>query len=296
MTGDSCVGRPKGQRQQLEALTARGPWQKAQVDASRNGRSKATKRSCSRKRRLPCKAAIVPWNLSATSSPSMAVPRGRRTIQWLLQEACTLRRIARPTLALAFGAVLPLAGCGTTQRSVLSTVGETVSHSPVAVQTIAPEPKMFVSHHYGYRVTLPLGWIGVDAFHAWDGIGAPGAEALTVDKFAPPTGQLSSFAYAAPFAGTLDEWVTSTLTAASAEHACPETAETNEQISIGAEAGRLLGLHCPPVGGLFVLTAVSVHAGTGYVFVIQDPSRTTSDDALRVAFVELLGGIEFPPT
>jgi hypothetical protein len=47
-----------------------------------------------------------------------------------------------------------------------------------------------------------------------------------------------------------------------------------------ASLSRLLRTHCPPVGGLFVMMAVTVHGALASLFAVQDPSRATADEAV----------------
>ena len=171
------------------------------------------------------------------------------------------------------------------------------SASPTTAATPTPEPKptRFTSNRYGYALTLPAGWTGGQALRTWDGQGAPGYDSLPVDKFGGQT-PITAWAYAAPFDGTLAEWVTATLQAAAAEHACPDQAETNELLAMGAERGRLLSVHCPADGGLFVVMALAVHSGTGYVFAAQDSSGASAEETVRSEFHQLFNKFQFSAT
>ncbi|HEX3219143.1 MAG TPA: hypothetical protein VHU77_03820 [Candidatus Limnocylindria bacterium] len=205
-----------------------------------------------------------------------------------------MTRVLKAILVSCAAAVL--AACGTTQSTIFSSVGERESAMASPSPTLAGTPAQateFASRRYGYSLTLPAGWVGGQAFRTWDGTGAPGYDGLSVDRFSAPAGQLTVWAYAAPFDGSLSEWTAAAVRAAATDHPCPTQPATNEELLIGKEAARLLGSHCPPVGGLFVMTAVTVHGATGFVFAVQDPSRATSDEAVRSAFLELITTVQF---
>jgi hypothetical protein len=163
------------------------------------------------------------------------------------------------------------------------------SQTPAATPTVKPEATQFTSSKYGYRLTLPAGWTGGQALRVWDGQGAPGHDSLPVDKFAPPT-LVTMWAAAAPFDGTLEEWVAKTVQADADEHSCAEKPESNRSITIGGEPARLLGQHCT---GLFVPVAVTVHAGTGFIFAAQDSTGATAEAAVQRSLLTLIRTVEF---
>ena len=164
--------------------------------------------------------------------------------------------------------------------------------------TIAPiasanaRPTSFESERYGYRLTVPAGWTGGQAFRTWDGTGAPGYDSLPTDKFGGPT-PVTVWAYARPFDGSLSDWVSSTLQASSIEHTCPTRPESNERLTVGDERARLLGMHCPSDGGIFVAIAVTVHDGSGFVFAAQDSSGGTEQPEIRFTLLKLVDSVSF---
>ena len=153
-------------------------------------------------------------------------------------------------------------------------------------------PTSFASPLYGYRLTLPPGWIAAAAIIPWDGVRQPGPDA-DVDKFAGPA-ELSAFGFAGPTSLDLDALVADRIAANARDHAdtCPADAlEVNEPIVVGEEEGVLLGWDC----GALINQAVAVHAGVAYAFTFRDLSISTSrDPADGALFRTILDSVAFP--
>jgi hypothetical protein len=198
---------------------------------------------------------------------------------------------------LSSGAIIAalLTGCASSAPSS-SVPSASASPSPTPAATPTPDltPAQFTSNRYGYRLRLPAGWTGGQAFRTWDGRGSPGYDSLPVDTFGGPR-PITVWAYAGAYDGTLAEWVASTSHAAAMEHACPEKPETSASLMIGRERARLLGMHCPADGGIFVALAVTVHSGMGFVFAAQDPSGASTEAAIRSSLLALFERFQFLP-
>jgi hypothetical protein len=132
------------------------------------------------------------------------------------------------------------------------------------------------------------------ATRQWNGKGAPGTEDSAVDLFSGPGG-LEAWAVAAATRDSLAAYATAAIRAAAAAHPCPAVPQADQAITISGEPARLLGVQCPPGSGFLVETAVTIHAGTAFVFASQDPSGAAADHrANRAAFQLFLGGIRLP--
>jgi hypothetical protein len=185
-----------------------------------------------------------------------------------------------------------LAGCAS---PVTAGPSATPTPSRAAAASTPAAARTFTSRHYGYTEALPAGWRSVtQASQRWRGKGAPGYEDSAVDLFYGPGG-VEAWAMAASTRDSLAAYTRATIRAAAAAHPCPAVPQSDQAITIGGAPARLLGMQCPAGSGFLVETAVTIHAGTAFVFASQDPSGAAADHrADRAAFQLFLGGIRLP--
>jgi hypothetical protein len=107
--------------------------------------------------------------------------------------------------------------------------------------TVVATPTTYTSPLYGYSLTLPAGWSAGPAIVRWDGASPIGSEEPYVDKFAGP-GSESFFAFAAPYAGTLDAFAQQMIAATARDHGdtCLHPLEVTEPIQIAGQPGVFL--------------------------------------------------------
>jgi hypothetical protein len=174
-----------------------------------------------------------------------------------------------------------------------------------ATAPAAPNATTFTSARYHYSLMLPPGWQTVEAQTMWDGTGAPSSDGPIVDQLIGPAvpGRCAvvfecgpvAWAFAAPTTKPLAAYAKDRVAADAAEHPCPTTPETEDQLQIDGEPGLVQSKHCPAAGGMLVLTAVTVHNGVGYAFYLQDASRDpVAEPADRSDFLALLGTVRLP--
>jgi hypothetical protein len=202
-------------------------------------------------------------------------------------EAVHRRVVRRRVVELAAGAVAVAA------ITVLIPVGiGTLGHAHGPPNTGPAAARMVTSRHYGYTEALPAGWLpGAQATQQWNGKGAPGSEDSVVDLFDGPDG-VQAWALAAPTKESLAAYARATIRAAAAAHPCPAVPQTDQTITIGGAPARLFSIQCPAGSGFLVETAVTIHAGTAFVFASQNPSGAGANHrADRTAFRNFLGGI-----
>lgn len=207
----------------------------------------------------------------------------------------TRRRRWRIGVVPALLALLTTAGVieGCSSAASPGPAGSTTPHSPSAAASGPAGAGVFTSQHYSYTEALPPGWTAGQATQRWDGTGAPGFEDSDVDLFTGPRG-IAAWGFAEPSRASPAGYARATARAAAAAHPCPAVPPTNQAIRIGGAPARLLGMHCPPQGGVLVLMAVTTHHKTALVFAFQDPSGAASAErADRAAFREFLAGIRF---
>jgi hypothetical protein len=196
-------------------------------------------------------------------------------------------------LALLITAAV-LAGCAPPATTGASSASPAPSRASGASTSAAA--RIFTSRHYGYAEGLPAGWrSAMQATQQWNGKGAPGEQDSVVDLFYGPGG-VEAWAFAAPTKENLAAYARATIRAAAAAHPCPAVPQTDQAITIGGAPARLLTMQCPAGSGFLVETAVTIHAGTAFVFASQNPYGTTPTDqpADRAAFRNFLGDIRFP--
>ena len=176
--------------------------------------------------------------------------------------------------------------------------------SPAATPTPSPSPFTlatdFTSPIYGYTVTLPPGWTVFAATSKWDGATAIGHDDPIVDQLVGPevTGRCTTvfvcgpvaWAYAAATRQSLADYVKARDAADDRDHACPPPVR-QEQITIAGQPALLETGYCPE-GGILVLRAVTIHAGTALSFFLQDPANERAVDPLdRADFLALLKSV-----
>ncbi len=199
-------------------------------------------------------------------------------------------RAGAALLALLIMAAV-LAGCASPVTAGPST---TPAQPQAAAASTPAAARIFTSRHYGYTEAPPAGWHSSgQATQQWNGKGAPGEQDSVVDLFYGPGG-VEAWAFAAPTKESLAAYTRATIQAAAAAHPCPAIPQTNLAITISGTPARLLGLQCPPGSGFLVETAVTIHDGTAFVFVSQNPSGVAANHrADRAVFRKYLGGIRF---
>jgi hypothetical protein len=199
---------------------------------------------------------------------------------------------AVPALLALLVMAAVLAGCAS---SATTNPSATPARSQAAAASTSGAAHIFTSRHYGYTETPPAGWYSSgQATQQWNGTGAPGNDASVVDLFYGPGG-VQAWAIAAPTKNSLAGYARATIRAAAAAHPCPTVPQTDQAITIGGAPARLLSMQCPSGSGFLVETAVTIHAGTAFVFASQNPSGAAADHpADRAAFRKFLAGIRFP--
>jgi hypothetical protein len=226
-------------------------------------------------------------------------------------------RSARPAVLLAL-AVLLLAGCTSggsgapTDPSATGTASLAPTESSAAVSSVAPtivpatpaptvastaagssSPHPSVggaatigSSFYGYSLVLPAGWSPQPAAQAWDGSARIDSNGPYVDRATGP-GSALFFVYAAPTELDLVAYAAQGQADVNAWHSCPATAESETDVTIGGEPGRLHSFHCQ---GLHVMKAFVVKDGFGWSFnELLPPGQEAADAA---AFADLLAGVD----
>jgi hypothetical protein len=107
-----------------------------------------------------------------------------------------------------------------------------------------------------------------------------------VDRAIGPGSKLF-FVYAAPTDLDLAAYAAKGQADVNAWHSCPATAESETDVTIGGEPGRLHAFHCQ---GLYVMKAFTVRGGFGWVFnQIGPPKQEAADTA---GFTEMLAGVD----
>ncbi len=165
--------------------------------------------------------------------------------------------------------------------------------SPLSATAPSETPSVFRSDRYGYLVSIPALWSRSPATVTWDGVGSPANDAAEVDAFLVPPRYSQLWVVAAPTKLKLADYAKHATDAAAAAHPCPtgrQKPEIDEPVTIGGEPARLLTIHC----GILVLTAITIHNGSGVDFAFQDPNGNPSLDAEdRAVFLEFLAGVRF---
>lgn len=144
---------------------------------------------------------------------------------------------------------------------------------------------MFSSKLYGYTLALPAGW-SAQPGQRWGGVGAPGL----VDVF---RGQpyVAAWAFAVPRPASPAAYATA-VTQTAAQLPCPAALQTSQAVTIGGVPALLIGMRCPALGGVLMLTAVTTRGQSALIVTFEDSSGMSSaEGADRAAFRELLAGI-----
>jgi hypothetical protein len=99
--------------------------------------------------------------------------------------------------------------------------------------------------------------------------------------------------FAAPMPPSLTGYARA-IARAAAQAPCPAAPQIDQQVTIGGAAASLIGMTCPSLGGVYMLTAATRHKQTAVVFVFEDTSGVrAAQQADRVAFRALLAGVRF---
>jgi hypothetical protein len=174
---------------------------------------------------------------------------------------------ALPLGLIAIATSAAVAGCGTS--------GATPATKAVATRTAAPQ-REFISHRYGFRVTLAQRWSEKDALVAWNGVKLQG---LDSDEFAnfndPRTGRaLVVGAAPVPKGMRLPEWRAAMVRAAPSFCKQPPSAE---QKTLGGEPALTWTAKCSD--GFYVKKLAALHGTRGYMLFLASPTaRNDAED------------------
>jgi len=148
----------------------------------------------------------------------------------------------------------------------------------------------------------------VPATVAWDGKVALGHDDATVDQLIAPqvTNRCEHLFACGPIAWALSipthdslATVAAGMNAAEArDHDCPKLPETADTTEIDGEPAQLASTHCPAGaadGGLLIMRAITVHAGTAYRFWMQDPANEHAlEPSVRADFKSFIASVDLP--
>jgi hypothetical protein len=174
---------------------------------------------------------------------------------------------AFPLGLIAIATSAAVAGCGTS--------GATPATKAVTARKAVPQGE-FISHRYGFRVTLTPRWSEKDADVAWDGRKLQG---LDSDQFAnfndPRTGRALVVAAApVPKGMRLPEWRAAMVRAAPSFCSQPSSAE---QKTLGGEPALAWTATCSD--GFDVKKLAALHGTRGYmVFLASPTARNDAED------------------
>lgn len=149
-----------------------------------------------------------------------------------------------------------------------------------------------MSTTYGYSLTLPAGWTGVQASQTWDGTSAISSDSPQVDQF-HSLSDAGATGVAAPVSQALPALTSAVITATARDHGdtCPSPPESQDPITVDGEPGMLVAWDC----GILINIAVTMHNGVGYQFLLRDPEVQASTDAAdRAVFLAILASVQFP--
>jgi hypothetical protein len=166
----------------------------------------------------------------------------------------------------------------------------TVGPSSAPPSTAAATGQPFVSASYGYTVTS-TDWTGTDAKTTWGGTGFPGAGDPAVDVLDGPEG-VEAYAFGEPTSETLKRFVADALAANAKVHPCSAQMPPPTAAAVAGAPAALQQGHCPPPGGIFVISAMLVHAGRAYVFFTESIPAGT-EPFTRNWFLAMLRLIRF---
>ena len=177
-----------------------------------------------------------------------------------------VRKIALLTLVLALAACTTGGSSATPSSTAVNQTAATVpsptipSASPAAPATATPTaaptpatvPTTFTSRTYGYSLTLPAGWIAIQASKAWDGTSGISHDSAEVDQFVVSDAKAAS-GIAAPTSGDVKALAKKTISDTAKYHGdtCKPGATLQAPIKVGSQPGILLAFDCtaPAVGG-----------------------------------------------
>ena len=188
------------------------------------------------------------------------------------------RTIAAITLTLAG----VLAGCAS---PAAGPPGASAPRSPASGASTPAAARVFSSRLYGYTVALPAGWVAQPG-QRWGDLGAPGP----VDIFRGRP-YVWAWAFAVPRPANPAAYATA-ITRTAAQLPCPVAPQTIQAVTIGGVPAGLIGMRCPPRGGVLMLTAVTTRGQSALVVTFEDSSgMSAAERADRAAFREFLAGI-----
>jgi len=155
-----------------------------------------------------------------------------------------------------------------------ATTAPTQPTASQASSTTAPTTKEFVSHHYGFAITLPSDWQEQDATADWPGVNLEGQGSPEFANFFDARLDRTLLVASAPVpAGTkLADWQMAMVRGTAGS--CAES-PTTEATTLGGEPALAWTATC--TDGFDVNKLATVHAGRGYVMYL--PSTTANDDA-----------------
>jgi hypothetical protein len=164
--------------------------------------------------------------------------------------------------------------------------------APTAVPTPATVPTAFTSRTYGYALTVPAGWIAIQASRTWDGISAVSHDSAEVDQFVMSDARAAS-GLAAPTSGDTKALVSKTISDTAKYHGdtCKPGATLQAPVKVGSQPGILLAFDC----GILINNAVVVANGIGYTFLFRDRSvHSPTDAADQAIFEAVLRSVRLP--
>ena len=136
--------------------------------------------------------------------------------------------------------------------------------------SVAPSPtpgQPFASSAYHYSVAS-TDWRGTQATEPWNGTGVPGAGDPRVDVLDGPQGE-EAYAYGEPTSKNLSQFVADLGAADAKAHPCSAQMPAPTASIVGGVPAALRQGHCPPPGGIFVVSATVVRGGRAYVFFTE---------------------------
>ena len=192
--------------------------------------------------------------------------------------------------------LLLIASCSSASGTSSSSPG----HSPAGT---APESSgslqvsaargTFTSETYGYTLRPPAHWTSEQASEKWDGQSGLDIDASQVDRFRSPLTEPAFWAVATHWQQSLAAFRSFAISWTQSFHgdSCPVQPATRTPIVIGGQPGVLLAYDC----GILINTAVTVHRGIGYWFVLRDSTvQAATDPADHATFMHVLKSVQFP--
>jgi predicted small lipoprotein YifL len=174
---------------------------------------------------------------------------------------------------IAIATLATTAACGSSGNKPPADATRAARKQPTATQAVttthAAAPQQFISHRYGFRMTLPKHWSGQNALVNWngkeEGVGLPDFANFTDTT----TGQwVVAAATRVPNGTSLAQWKAATVRAAPSSCSEPSSAENT---TLGGEPALAWTATCSDYGDINDLAAL--HARRGYLIFLASPTR-----------------------